>query len=201
MDNKFYNLTSDKLMRAIRWRAIKYIFASILGIFYFGFMGVLIVAGNELNIANLLMIALFLMFLYLVVQTLAKNIRILAAGAENDVFRKYGSPEYIVSVLADPSNVQTINSKQLILTKAYFMQHNNYLSFIPLNAIRVMRFYIRHGRKSSSLMLEVTAHDGTKESYRVDSPLFVSYRTRSESLAAQMKMLFAQYAPHICVES
>jgi len=80
------------------------------------------------------------------------------------------------------------------------MRRNDFITYVPLNAVTAMRLYITHG-KHASLHLKVYTYNGAEANYTIDTPLFTSLRKHKAYLADTMTELFAQYAPHIRVES
>lgn len=200
MDNLYVGLTGEKLLQSMSHKAFCRIIMNISLLaffvwFFYGLMKAIIDNFNEYWFF-LFTTPVWILCLYFPIVAIRKHIHIIQSGDRYEMFQYYGSPDEIASVLSDPDNEQVISSKRFDLTKAYFMLHNDFVTYLPLSEIDSIQLRVTSG-KTTQLRLHLKTVDGTQKSYRMDTVPFTSLRKNKQRLLEEMSPVLAQYAPHI----
>lgn len=202
MSLQHFDLTGEQLLNSVRRRAIIRIVHNIIIMvlctaFFIGIIEELISDFSK-TWFFLFTTPAWLLAYIIPIKMIRGHYQILQEGDQYDLFRRFGSPEQIAEVISDPSNIQLLPSKRIILTKAYFMIRGDYVTYLPLEAISAIRLEITHYR-NSQLKINVKEEDGKIHLYQVDTPLFSFLSDQKQRYGEIILQICAQYAPHICV--
>ena len=196
MKPPYRNMTGEKLLRAIaRTEIIRIILNGLLLIFFLFFFGGL----TKTIISNIGQYWFFLfttpawiLAFYFPIKAIKRHALAVRDGDLNDVFARYGSPDEIAEVLADPENVHMLKCRNLFFTKAYFMKRGDFLSYIPLNEITYISVSRTHG-KNAHLVMTVQPKGSESRRYSVSQPLMLA------SLSKQIEMLTEDLRDHMTI--
>ena len=205
MKPPYLNLTGEKLLRSIRrTEIIRIILNSLLLLFFtvfFSYIGYELIRTLPDSWFFLFTAPAWILAFWFPIKAIKRHTLAARSGSLNDVFAKYGSPEEIAEVLADPENMHMLKCRNLFFTKAYFMKRGDYLTYIPLREIAhisVSRTYGKHAH----LVMTVQPRDGESRRYQVSQPLMLASLSRQiEMLSEDLKNHMTFYAPECSITS
>ena len=199
MKQPYPNMTGEKLLNKVSSRAlIKILLNSLLLIFLAMFFLYLIFDGvREMpeSLVMLFTLPLWILLFYFPIKAIRTHLVQFRSGGCNEVFRRYGTPDEIAEVLADPENVQLIRSSNIIVTKAYLMKKGDFLSYLPLSEIVYIEISRTHGRHAH-IVMNVQPKEEPFRRYSVSMTVItLSLDRQMEMLAEDLKDQLQIFAP------
>lgn len=144
---KLTTLTGPKLVSKIRR-------ANLWKLFVFGLLlllGILIVAAAVAFVRNeheylkaILMLAVGVLLCWWSGTEFGKRLKVLVNVRNSRMFRKYGSPEEIASIISNSAESSLIVNKKVLLTESFIFTPSNPESYVPFESVRL--FYRKEHR-------------------------------------------------------
>ncbi len=199
MEQLYQNMTGEKLLRKISRKAVRRIVTDILilaavGLFAVG-MTVPLFQDFKQNFWAMFLLPFWFLCVYYPVRDIAKQIGIIRSREQGEPFSRYGAPDEIAAVLADPENEQLLPCKRIILTRSYLMRRDDFITYIPLADLAAILGHVRHG-KHPCVILNIWTRDGLQKEYRTEEiPLFRSNDKFYREIADALSEVLPLYAP------
>ena len=199
MEQLYQNMTGEKLLRKISRKAVRRIVTDILilaavGLFAVG-MTVPLFQDFKQNFWAMFLLPFWFLCVYYPVRDIAKQIGIIRSREHGEPFSRYGTPDEIAAVLADPENEQLLPCRRIILTRSYLMRRDDFITYIPLADLAAILGHVRHG-KHPCVILNIWTRDGLQKEYRTEEiPLFRSNDKFYREIAEALSEVLPLYAP------
>ena len=199
MEQLYQNMTGEKLLRKISLKAVRRIITDSLifavgGAFAVG-MTAPVFQNLRQNFWALFLLPLWFLCMYFSGKDIAKQIGIIRSKEQGEPFSRYGTPDEIAAVLADPGNEQILPCKRVILTRGYLMRRDDFITYMPLADLAALRGHLRNG-KHPCVVLTAWTHDGLQKEYRTEEiSLFRSNDKFYREIADALSEVLPLYAP------
>lgn len=199
MEQLYQNMNGEKLLRKISRKAVRRIVTDILilaavGLFAVG-MTVPLFQDFKQNFWAMFLLPFWFLCVYYPVRDIAKQIGIIRSREHGEPFSRYGAPDEIAAVLADPENEQLLPCRRIILTRSYLMRRDDFITYIPLADLAAILGHVRHG-KHPCVILNIWTRDGLQKEYRTEEiPLFRSSEKYYREIAEALSGVLPLYAP------
>ena len=223
-EHPFPDITADDILRSIRRNSLRLAVKMAVCHFLMAAMTVLsafMLIAVHRSIGEMLlwgMLALYSIFYNCIYfpefRTHLRNYR---DPASAEIFRRYGKPEKIVSILTDLENVQALSSRDIILTHSYIMARGDFLSFVPLSDVMWFSVNIQparincvryvcltagrkgKGKRSSGIAKPVTYWMEHPLYYKAQVGHLLSLKKQKQQLIAELEAHLQKHAPHLAV--
>lgn len=199
MEQLYQNMTGEKLLRKVSLKAVRRIVTDILilaavGLFAVG-MTVPLFQDFKQNFWAMFLLPFWFLCVYYPVRDIAKQIGIIRSREHGEPFSRYGAPDEIAAVLADPENEQLLPCRRIILTRSYLMRRDDFITYIPLADLAAILGHVRHG-KHPCVILNIWTRDGLQKEYRTEEiSLFRSNDKFYREIADALSEVLPLYAP------
>ncbi len=199
MEQLYQNMTGEKLLRKVSLKAVRRIVTDILilaavGLFAVG-MTVPLFQDFKQYFWTMFLLPFWFLCVYYPVRDIAKQIGIIRSREQGEPFSRYGTPDEIAAVLADPENEQLLPCKRIILTRSYLMRRDDFITYIPLADLAAILGHVRHG-KHPCVILNIWTRDGLQKEYRTEEiSLFRSNVKFYREIADALSEVLPLYAP------
>ena len=199
MEQIYRSMTGEKLLRRVSGKAIRRIITDVLILIAVGFLAVGMIVpifqDFRQNFWALFLLPLWFLGIYYPIMHIGKQIGIIRSKEQSEPFSRYGTPDEIAEVLADPDNEQLLPCRRIILTRSYLMRRDDFITYIPLADVAALRGYIRHG-KHSCVRLTVWTRDGMQKEFCTEEiPFYRSGEKVYRKIADVLSEVMPLYAP------
>ena len=199
MEQLYQNMTGEKLLRKISRKAVRRIVTDILILAAAGAFAVCMIAPVFQNLRQyfwaLFLLPFWFLCLYYPIMDIKKQIGIIRSKEQGEPFSRYGTPDEIAAVLADPDNEQLLPCKRIILTRGYLMRRDDFITYMPLADLAALSAHLRHG-KHPCVILTAWTHDVLQKEYRTEEiSLFRSNDKFYREIADALSEVLPLYAP------
>ena len=199
MEQIYQNMTGEQLVRKISLKAVRRIVTDILILAAAGVFAVAMIAPIFQDFRQyfwaLFLLPFWFLCLYFPVKDIAKQIGIIRSKEQGEPFSRYGTPDEIAAVLADPDNEQLLPCKRIILTRSYLMRRDDFITYMPLADLAALSAHLRHG-KHPCVILTAWTHDVLQKEYRTEEiSLFRSNDKFYREIADALSEVLPLYAP------
>lgn len=199
MEQFYRSMTGEKLLRRISGKAVRRIFTDSLILIAVGFFAVGMIAPVFQNLRQyfwaLFLLPFWFLCLYYPIMDIKKQIGIIRSKEQGEPFSRYGTPDEIAAVLADPDNEQLLPCRRIILTRSYLMRKDDFITYIPLADLAALRGYIRHGKRSCVKLTVWTRDCLQKEFSTEEIPFYCSGEKKYREIADVLSEVIPLYAP------
>ena len=199
MEQLYQNMTGEKLLRKVSLKAVRRIVTDILilaavGLFAVG-MTVPLFQDFKQNFWAMFLLPFWFLCVYYPIMDIKKQIGIIRSKEQGEPFSRYGTPDEIAAVLADPDNEQLLPCKRIILTRGYLMRRDDFITYMPLADLAALSAHLRHG-KHPCVILTAWTHDVLQKEYRTEEiSLFRSNDKFYREIADALSEVLPLYAP------
>ena len=132
-----------KIRRASLWKAFVYGLLLLLGILILA-AAVAFVRDEHEYLKPILMLAVGAVLCWWSGAEVVKRLKVLVNVRSSRMFRKYGSPEEIASIIANGAESSLIVNKKVLLTESFIFSPSIPESYVPLDSVRL--FYRKEHR-------------------------------------------------------
>ena len=199
MEQIYRSMTGEKLLRRISGKAVRRIITDILILIAVGFFAVGMIVPVFQDFKQyfwaLFLLPVWFLGIYYPILNIRKQIGIIRSGDKGEPFSRYGTPDEIAAVLADPDNEQLLPCKRIILTRSYLMRRDDFITYIPLTDLAALRGHLRYG-KHSCVRLTVWTHDGLQKEFCTEEiPFYRSGEKKYREIADVLSEVMPLSAP------